>query len=165
VNLEWQANMAIGNQTKTGAVSFAFCKLLAKIIANVLAWLIWRPLGAYLTVMLIGDFRGLVSRMVRNGAAPIGLSIVGVLIGIIAVVVTQVAAYCAFTALWSSLLLVGLGFMCVSYIGYGVQGHWAVQLLVNDKCRIASSSAQVSYGIFSMLVLSIRCQVYGQLMF
>src|SRR5712664_1961701 len=122
----------------------------ATIVAG---WLVWRPAGAFLAVMSLGNLRGRVELNALFWDKPRYPIVFGLTAGLVGAVVTQAASRFAFSSPWGPIGLTVLGFLAVGYIGYGVSSHPRLQSRWEQYQMATRGAAVTMYLLASAAVL------------
>jgi len=135
--------------------SSKYALILSWMITIGLAWVIWRPLGAILTIMAIGNLRKIVIINSFAWESPRYPAIFGHVAGAVAAAVTQISAYFSVKSFWAFLSFTILGFIAVGYIGYGIPKNQIFQNLAHSYRLITQSAAIISYLIASTIMFAV----------
>jgi len=85
------------------------------------AWVIWRPLGAVVAIMLIGKFREITINNSYYWDSPKYAAIFGHVVGLMTALFVRTLAIFAVKSEWPRTGFEILGAMALAYIGYGIR--------------------------------------------
>jgi|ERR1035437_822504 hypothetical protein len=128
-------------------------KVALTALFMIVTWWIWKPLGAYLTILAVGGYgtRRISTSCVLLG--PNGSFTLGVMWGVIMAAVVCLTATIGVSAWWAKVLLEFWGLIAVGYIGsppHFSQNH--LILVSKNQLQFIGGSGIISYLLASGLI-------------
>ncbi len=129
------------------------CKIIGIIITNVLVWLLWKPLGAFTILMLVGYLREPLQRSAIFWSRSAG-AVLGLLLGTLVAALVWLLAHFAVHSVLGKCFYGIEGFLGVGYIGYGINPNCNWRQNWEQKIADAQMFGLLSYVLMTAAIVS-----------